>query len=284
MKIPSYLIYTCIMRILLWLIGLYIPFCVSGQSTFVNSPASLGRGATGVTSADVWSPILNPAGTSQVSSASASVAYHLPYLVNELSSKSALGMLPFRFGVISAYVNQYGYSLYQETKFGVAYARSLAPNLHASFQLNFQNTHLSQSGSGSQLFAGLGVIYEPMEAVKLGFYISNPEQSSITVMESTTEIPSLFVLGFNWRASPDFDISCEVEKQNGFDMLYKMGLEYSINQKVWIRTGVLGKPVNYTLGLGFDVMGFLLDAGIAHHEVLGMSSCFGIAYQFKPKQ
>ncbi len=284
MKILSYLIYTCIMRILLLLIGLCFPVGVFGQSIFVNSPASLGRGATGVTSADLWSPILNPAGISQAASPSASVAYHLPYFVNELSSKSALGIVPFRFGVLSAYVNQYGYSLYQENKVGIAYARSLAPNLHASFQLNFQNTHLSQSGSGSQLYAGLGIIYAPLDAVKLGFYISNPEQSSITVMESTSKIPSIFILGFNWSASSDFDVSCEVEKQNGFDMLYKMGLEYSINQRIWIRTGVLGKPVNYTLGLGFEVMGFLWDAGMAHNEVLGMSSCFGIAYQFKPKR
>lgn len=244
----------------------------------------MGRGATGVTGADTWSPILNPAGTSEAVGPSISLSYHLPYFVNQLSSKNLLAVLPFRFGVLSVNVHQYGYPLYQENKLSMAFARTLAPHLHASFQLNFQNNHLSQSGAGSQLFAGLGILYKPLNAVRLGFLISNPEQSSISIMESTSNIPTLFVLGFNWSASTHFDISCEVEKQSRFDMLYKLGLEYNINQQVWIRTGILGKPINYTLGLGFDVMGIMLDAGMAHHEVLGISSCFGISYQFKAKQ
>ena len=270
-------------RILLWVGFSLVCAAATGQSLYVNSPVSLGKGGTGVAVSDEWSAVLNPAGTSKHQRANVSVGYHLPYFVNELSSKSALGGLPFKYGVLSAYVNQYGYSLYQENKAGISYARTLAPNLHAAFQINFLNTHLSQSGNGSQLFAGVGILYDALDDLTMGLYLSNPEKSEISILDETSKIPSLFVLGFNWNASANFDVSCEFEKQDGFDALYKLGLSYSINEKVWVRAGTFGKPVNYTMGLGFKVYDFKLDAGMTHHNILGISSCFGITYLFKKK-
>ncbi|MGQ1787293.1 MULTISPECIES: hypothetical protein [unclassified Saccharicrinis] len=261
-----------------------LPIGTMGQSAYLNSPVSLGRGGTGTASFDSWSVLTNPAGTSKTTQIAASVSYYLPYFVHELSSKNALVVLPYQFGVLAVNINQFGYSLYQENNIGLSYSRSITPTLHAAFQFNFQNTDVSQSGSGSQLFAGVGVIYEPMDAVQLGCFVSNPERSKITVQDISSQIPSLFVLGFNWNASTDFDISCELEKQDGFKSLFKLGLEYEIKEMVWIRTGLFGKPLNYTFGLGFNVFDFQLDAGMSHHDVLGISSCFGITYLFRQNQ
>ncbi len=271
-------------QLLFLLSFLFVNISLNSQSIFSNSPVSLGHGNTGVTSFNAWSPLLNPAGIAKFDNIAISASYHLPYSISELSSKNAIGTIPFKFGTIGAYVNQYGFSLYQENRAGISFARSITSKFHASFQLNYQNNHSNQSGSGGQIFSGAGIIFEPLETLQMGISILNPEKSKLTILEESFDIPSVFIIGFNWYASNDFDISLEMEKQDKFEAIYKLGLEYSIINKVWIRTGVYGKPLNYTFGLGFKTLGFNLDAGMAYHEALGATSCFGITYAFNKKQ
>lgn len=270
-------------QLLLWIYFMLLSSTAIGQSSFFISPNAMGKGGVGVADNDSWSSIINPAGTAQLKSANIAVAYHLPYFVDELSYKSISGILPFKFGVIAASVNQYGFSLYQENTFNLAYARGITSNLDVAFQFNYLRTHISQSGSGGNLYAGLGLRYAALENLVLACYISNPEKANIQINDEVEKITSLFVLGFKWLSSDNFNVSAEVEKQTDLELIYKLGLEYSIKNRVWLRTGILGKPSVYTMGLGFNVHHFNLDTGIAIHPSLGVSSCFGISYQFNKK-
>ncbi|GAF02916.1 hypothetical protein JCM21142_41566 [Saccharicrinis fermentans DSM 9555 = JCM 21142] len=254
-----------------------------GQSAYLNSPSAMGKGGTGVSTFDSWASLSNPAGTSKHSQTGASASYYLPYFINELSAKNALILLPFKWGVLSTHFQQFGNSSYQENSIGIAYSKSLTPKLHAAFQFNIQNNRLSQSGSGHQFFSNMGLIYEASEHIRVGVAIVNPEQSTITIQDNTTALPSLFVLGFNWGPSSNFDISCELEKQDDYKSLFKLGFQYEIIETVWLRTGVFGKPWNYTLGLGLHIFDFQLDIGMTNHNILGLSSCIGITYLLKQK-
>ena len=84
--------------------------------------ASMGNAS--VSSTDIWSIFNNPAGMAKQSVFSAGVNYENRYLMKELGLKSAALLVPSRFGVLGLSFNQFGYSLYNENKIGLAYARS----------------------------------------------------------------------------------------------------------------------------------------------------------------
>lgn len=261
-----------------------LPNLISAQSNFFISPRACGKAGVGVSESDSWGAIVNPAGSARLHTSHVAISYNLPYFVDELSSKSVSSILPFKFGVVSASANQYGFSLYQENKFNLSFAKSLTPELDVAFQFNYLHTYLSQSGSGGQLFSGIGLQYAALDNLVLACYVSNPEKATIEINEEKERIPSLFVLGFKWLSSDSFNVSAEVEKQTEIDFLYKLGLEYSIKDRLWIRTGILGRPSIYTMGFGFNVFEVNFDAGIAVNPVLGVSSCFGISYRFKQRR
>lgn len=268
---------------------LYVSFLiyslgVFSQSIFYNSPVSLGTGATGVTQTDVWSIMQNPAGTANIHEMGFAMGYYLPYFANELSSQSIMVAFPSSFGVVAGGLSHFGFQLYQENRIDLNYAKNITPNLRAAFQLNLQSNHISQSGSGYQFYSGFGLHYLPGENIVLGFYLSNPERAVLTIQNEDVVIPSVYILGLSWKASESFRISTEMEKQLEFKSLVKFGMEYNITNSVWIRIGVLGKPINYTFGLGFKLNRLKLDAALIHHQILGISTSIGLSFQIAGKK
>jgi len=226
----------------------------------------------------------NPAGTANLRSIEFAIGYYLPYFTKELGSQSIMIAIPFNIGVVSVGLDHFGFSQYQENTMDFNYARNITANLSAAFQISFISNHVPQSSSGYQVYSGLGLHYHPNKTIILGFYLSNPEKSTLTVQNEDAQIPSVYVLGFRWKASEYIIFFGEIEKKLEFKSLIKFGLEYNISNLISIRSGVIGKPINYTFGFGFKLHRIKLDAALTHHPILGMSSNIGFSFQFDRKK
>ncbi|TLX77743.1 hypothetical protein E9993_03610 [Labilibacter sediminis] len=248
------------------------------QSLYYRSPSSIGMGGTGITQTDVWSAILNPAGTTHIKNSSFATGYLLPYFTQELSHKSIIATLPTKLGVISSSLNHFGYRLYHETQINFNYARSITPNFSFSFSLHIQNNHIANTGSGQQVYSGIGILYNISENLSFGTTITNPEKTRIKIGEEKIEIPTFFITGLSWKPNSTFTINTELEKQSGLKSLVKLGLNYNIHKQIWIKTGILGKPVNYTMGMGVKFNDLKIDTGISHDQTLGISSGIGLSF------
>jgi hypothetical protein len=270
------------MRVLLFLICIvwFRGFDLSAQFLSSNSPVSLAQGSLSTTQTDLCSVVLNPAGTAVMNNAGVSINYFLPYTIKELSHQNILLVKPLDYGVASAFVSRFGYSVYNETRVGINFAREITPQVRASFQFNFQNNYDEQAGSGQQVFSGIGIQFEPSKNLILGFYSSNPEKSSIVLLNQKNAIPSIYALGLSWKANIDFTISAEVEKEIGYQNVVKFGMEYFVNNMLWLRTGVFGKPMQYSLGTGLLLSKLRVDVAVAQHQTLGLTSAIGLSYQF----
>jgi hypothetical protein len=266
--------------ILVFVAILCIHRLVYSQYSNSLSPEALGQGGVGVTQTSMYGAALNPASSANFSYVVVGIYYYLPYHISELSYQNVLGIVPTNYGVFSAFIQHCGLISYQENRFAVNFSREVLPGLSAGFQLNVQ--HVFQQGRKSmyQAFSGIGILYTLHTDVHVGLLLQNSERSAIKLEEELKMLPSLFVLGVRWDASDHFNIIAEVEKQVNYNSIKKLGLQYSLNNKIKIRTGVLGKPVNYTMGLGFSMSPFYVDVGMVQHSILGFSS--GIGILFKP--
>ncbi len=252
-----------------------------GQDIFC--PASLGRGGSSIIYSDMWAGVNNPASLVNYNTPSVSVGYQLPYGINEMSTKLLTANKPFKFGVLSTFVSQYGFDLYNESRFNIAYSRQLTPTLNASVQFNFQRNYISQSGSGQQIFSGASIYYTPIKSLSLAFVVVNPENSKVEISGEETEIISRMSAGVKWNPSSFFNISVQYDAPRYLDNTIHLGIEYIIRKMVFVRTGVYGKPYVYTLGAGVKYNRFMLDAAVMIDDVLGVSSAFGISYSFSKK-
>lgn len=265
------------------LVLLSFGICSTAQHLSVNSPSCLSQGAVSTIQNDLSSVVLNPAGTAGLKASSIQINYDLRYTTKELGQQNLAFIQPTNLGVVSAFVARFGYSVYNETRVGFNFAKFITPQFKASLQFNIQSNYVAESGRGNQIYSGVGFQFLPVANVILGFYCSNPEKSAVYILEEASLIPSIYALGVRWYANELFSLSTEFEKEVDFKYVLKFGLNYAITDRLNVRGGLFGAPMNYTLGMGFRFSDFRFDVAVAQHQNLGLSSSAGLSYQFKHK-
>lgn len=250
------------------------------QYNLHNSPTSNAQAGIYSTRSDVWSTFQNPAGNANFNKASTGISYSMPYGIKELSSQKITSTLPSKIGNFGASYQSFGFSLYREQNIGFGYSKLITENVSAGFQLNYANYFSSQSGNGGQLYSSVGLQFKPIQEIKIGASISNPEQASLTLNNEEIPIPSFYALGITWIASEQFLLSYEFEKQIDYKAISKFGLEYNYKNFLWFRGGVAGKPILYSFGIGLKLKQFIIDYAASFHETLGMTSSIGLTFNW----
>ena len=269
---------------LLLIILLTNPIQTFAQPGFQSSPSILGQGDTGSTTSGISSILSNPAGIHTIKSTSVSANYYAPYMITELSTQSLSVAVPLSFGTPYGSIKRFGFDKYNETTFAVGLTRQIAPTLSMNFQLNLQHNQIVESGNSTQVFSSFGVQFAPHQQVIAAFHITNPEKATIKTREETETIPSIYTLGIRWQSNPRFSVAYEIIKQTNYKTTNCFGCEYHTNNFFIARIGAFGKPMNYTLGVGFILNNITIDACAVNHQTLGISSGLGLTYNFNQKQ
>jgi hypothetical protein len=245
---------------------------------------SAAMGGASVSLTDFWSIQNNPAGMALQPSLSAGVYYENRFLMKELSLKGAAVVAPTRFGVLGVSFNQFGYALYNENKFGLAYARSFGKLLRIGLQLDYQTTNIAESYKDARFVTfELGVQSTLNEKLSLGAYVYNPVRMEIADYpdEST---PMVMRFGLTYSLNPEFIGVAEIEQNFQTKASLRVGLEYAIHQKFFIRTGISTNPGLFTMGAGIHFRQLQFHIAASMHQILGVTTQAGLIYQFAKKQ
>jgi len=245
---------------------------------------SAAMGGASVSLSDFWSIQNNPAGMALQPSLSAGVYYENRFLMKELSLKGAAVVAPTRFGVLGLSFNQFGYTLYNENKFGLAYARSFGKLLRIGLQLDYQTTNIAENYKDASFVTfELGVQSTLNEKLSLGAYVYNPVRMEIADYpdEST---PMVMRFGLTYSLNPEFIGVAEIEQNFQTKASLRVGLEYAIQQKFFIRTGISTNPGLLTMGAGIHFRQLQFHIAASMHQLLGVTTTAGLIYQFAKKQ
>ncbi|HQS51001.1 MAG: hypothetical protein B7X86_13165 [Sphingobacteriales bacterium 17-39-43] len=246
-----------------------------------NNPGSRSKamGSAGTALQDVWSLQQNSAGAASIERAIFALGYEQHYLDPELSTQSAVFGIPVKNHVLGLSFQRYGISEYLEQTAGLALSRSFSAALSISLALKYHQISIPVYGSGNVISVDAGMQYSLNDRIRLGSYIYNPGRSRINEL-SGSHIHSGISVGLAYLASDKLLFISDLNKMLDFGMNIKMGIEYQIVKRFYLRGGLSANPFKQTGGFGLKYRRFSLDAAVSSHPILGYSPNLSFNYEF----
>lgn len=267
--------------ILFFLISLLSHTLRAGDEMLPTGSRQAGMGRVSVAITDFWNSQNNQAGIALMDKISAGVYYESRFSLNQLSTKSAAVVVPTGIGVLGATFNYFGYSLYNEMKVGLLYARSFSPYFRMGVQLDYIQTSLgSDYGSKGNITFEIGIQSDVTENLTIGAWVFNPIQVKLADY-ADEKIPAVFRFGIAWHFSDHFFATVEAEKNTAFrPVIVRGGLEYGFNERFFLRTGFSSGQEIFSMGFGFQIKILRFDISAVMHQSLGFSPQASMIFQF----
>lgn len=240
---------------------------------------------TSVTLTDFWSVHNNQAGMAYYDRIAAGIYYENRFLTKEMGLKCFSLVVPVRkAGVFGLNYSNFGYSLYHESKVGLAYAMAFGDKISGGVQLDYIYTHIGEGyGNKSLITFEAGIRANIYKGLVIAAHVFNP--ANLKISKNTAErIPLIFKIGASYDFAGKALLAAEVEKDLNFKPVFKTGLEYHVSKPIYLRVGIATNPMLYSFGAGFEFSRFRLDIAASYHMVLGFSPQASLVYDiFKIK-
>lgn len=261
-----------------------LAFLIIGRAPATNNhpigARSAAMGNASVALSDVWSLYHNQAGLAHLKKVETGFYYENRFLVPELSVKGIALAIPVKSGVFGATATHYGFSLYSETKAGLAYAQSFGEKISAGLQLNYLNTFIGEGyGNKTMVTAEFGFMAELADGLSIGAHIYNPSRAKVSEY-ANERVPTIMRLGLNYKLSEKALICAETIKDTNHKPGFRAGMEYQVVEQVFLRAGISTNPAMNTFGIGFNLKHVKIDFASSINSVLGYSPQIGLNYTF----
>jgi len=263
-------------------IFLVIPFFLNAAHDNVpegGRSAALANASVALT--DFWSLQNNQAGLAFYNRPAGGIYFENRYMVKEMSMKAGGVVMPVKAGVLGLNISYFGYPKYNESKFGLAYARSFGDMLAVGVQLDYLHTSIDENyGKKGVATFEIGLLSKINKHLSIGAHIFNPIQAKLTDYDNE-RIPAIIRIGAAYSFDENILVTVEAEKDTRMDPVLKCGLEYRIIEQIYVRGGISTNPGLYSFGFGLDFKKLRIDFSSSVHEVLGYSPQISLIYNFK---
>jgi hypothetical protein len=279
---PFYFITTMFFLILIgmkyiWIILFLFSFNASAQ---VNTGARFSAlASTGVSLHDVWSMQQNQAGLASITKVTAALAIEKPFVGYDLSTHSAIIIIPVKKNVFGISFQRYGFSSYAEQRTAFSYARSFGERFYAALNFNYHILKIQAYGSTQTYSVEAGVQYRVNPRLSIGAHMANPTRSRFDT-DLNSAIPSRLQVGGSFQFSDKVLMAVAVEKVLGNTVDNKVGLEYQVVNLLSLRGGLSSNPFRHYAGFGLAYQKLKMDFAVTSQPILGYSPQVALSYDF----
>lgn len=262
---------------------LFFSFTFFTTSLFAQTAHLLSMGNTLAARSDANALFGNQAGLASLEKSNVLISTERRFNLTELSSHSAGAAIVSNAGTFGLSIHYFGFSEYNEQKIGLAYARKLGQKFNIGAQVDYLGTRIKEFGNVNTYTFELGILANLNSKLDLGAHIFNPVNADRGLEEEPLE--TIFSLGLSYRASDKFTIMADAEAEFDFDLNYKLGIDYTLNEVVHFRFGAFTEPVTLSFGLGLLIKEQLyIDFASSYQTVLGLTPGIGVRYAFNSKK
>ena len=240
---------------------------------------SLGLGNANVTLHDLWSANNNQAGLAYVKQFGIGMAYETRFNLSELSLKTLNMAVPVKFGTFGLTVQQFGFSDFNENKFGLAYGMEVSKRVSLGIQIDYLFVSVAEANTQNKsgITAELGLQFKATEKLTFGAHVFNLPNTKMNG-EFNEPIPMIISLGLNYEFSKKLLAVVDIEKNIDLEPNLKVGLEYHPIDALYFRGGLNTFDFHYTGGIGVTLKGFNFDLGFSHQTYLGLITQASLHY------
>lgn len=201
------------------------------------------------------------------------------FFLQELSSFGAAFVLPASSGNFGFQTFYFGNPFYNELSLGLAYGKKLGEKVDVGVQFDVLNNKANGYESQTTVNAAAGVIFHFTPQFNGGLHINNPAQMNIGKGLSQ-KWPATFSAAFGYNASEKLFIGTELVKTEGDPVNVNAGLNYQVDEKLFVKGGMSAANSMYYFGIGALLQHFRLDVVATVHPYLGLSP--GLMLNYKP--
>jgi hypothetical protein len=273
----------CLKQIYLILLLIFFNSFINGQT--VRRPVAAlytGLGAYSINHVDVFSFINNQASLAQMKNASAGVYGERRFLLDELSLYQLAVAVPTNSGNFGVKAGYFGFSDYNESQMGLAYARKLGTKLDVGVQFNYNAISISSYGNSSAINFEIGTVLHLTDKLHAGVHAYNPVGGKFGKNQEE-KLASVYTAGLGYEASEKFFVSTEIEKEEDQSVNVNAGMQYKFLPQLMARVGIATNTSNVYAGVGLFLKSFRLDIVAGYHPQLGVTPGLLLIYDFKKK-
>jgi hypothetical protein len=231
--------------------------------------------------ADVWAFYNNPGALAKMEQFSVGLGYENRFLLKEFQMQGLAIVLPTKKGVFSVGATYQGNEALTTTKVGFGYGLKLAEKFYAGLQLNYHRISLGNFyGATNFVTAEAGFLAILSPKWQMGCSVYNVGRTRILANQDE-RLSTVFRIGTTYQFSEHVTSALEVEKTIEDAANLKIGLEYTLKKRFFMRGGLATSPLQLSFGFGFKSKHIQLDFGSAYNQWLGWSPQFSITYQAK---
>lgn len=242
----------------------------------------LGLGAYSLNHPDIFSFSSNQASLAQIKKATAGIYAERRFLLNELNNYMAAVALPTSSGNFGLETNFSGFSNYNETQIGLAYARKLGSKLDIGAQFNYYGIRIAGYGSTSAVSFELGTILHITDKFNAGIHINNPVGGKFGKNEQE-KLSSVYTVGFGYDASEKIYVSTEIQKEEDQPVNVNVGLQYEFLPQLLVKAGMETATSTAWAGIGVRWQSFHIHVTTSYHPQLGITPGLLILFHFNQK-
>jgi len=268
-----------------FLILLILPF-ISFADNFPVGANSSGMAYSTVAVPSLWSIYSNQAGLAQLEGYSFGVHYNNTFGLKEFGVKSSAFAMSSKAGAFGLTYTNYGFSQFNENKFGLAYALKLSKYLSIGFQMDyFMIQQAAYYGNINTVAGEIGLLAKPNEKMYIGAHVFNPVPAQISEYENE-RMPTIFRLGMGYQFTEKLLFAIETEKDLEQKPSFKTGIDYNLISQLYLRSGIeiTGKDYAYAFGTGYKFKGVSLDLSVNKHPVLDYNTAVSLHVNLDKKK
>ncbi len=240
-----------------------------GDETQIGA-REVAMGNSSVALISVFSAFNNQAALARISRLSTALDYQQPFRIKGYTQKSLAFVLPAKLANFGFSLKQKGILNYNETRMGLVMARNFGPAFSAGIQFNYFMIDFPEQGRQRGTFLiEMGILYEIKNNLFFGFHLFNPARASIESLNLTAKLPLRITSGISLKPSSHFLLSTALDYCTEVPFQLCFGIEYQLANRFFLRSGVSGKPIRHSVGLGYKTNFFAFDFALVHHQNLG---------------
>jgi hypothetical protein len=232
--------------------------------------AYTGMGAYSALHVDAFSFTANQASLARLKNITAGVYGERRFMLIELNYYSGAFVLPTSSGNFGMKANYAGFTDYNETLLGLAYARNLGKKVDIGAQFNYNGIRIAGYGDASAISFEAGAILHLSEKLHTGIQVTNPVGGKFGKLREE-KLPSIYSFGAGYDASDKFFISAAIEKEEDQPVNVIAGFQYKFIPQLMVRAGVSTATSSLWAGAGITLKSFRLDITAGYHPQLGVT-------------